>query len=164
MIERPPALSSSLLSIPIAASDSDSASLALFCLEQASDELDPIDRSVGPPLKQASGAAMARPSKQQASSDEGLSDGSEEEEQQLNEPVNEEDEEELEAVARSASSADEDDAAPAEDAEENGEAEEDEDEVRLFACAVSFFFRWTSWNFGAGSLVCLLGFAGSVLL
>ncbi|KAF7850466.1 hypothetical protein BT93_L5476 [Corymbia citriodora subsp. variegata] len=79
---------------------------------------------------------MARPSKQQASSDEALSDGSEEEEQpQLDEPVNEEDEEELEAVARSASSAssassaDEDDAAPAADgADENGEAEEDEDD------------------------------------
>lgn len=72
---------------------------------------------------------MARPSRQQASSDEGLSDGSEEEEQQeLNEPVNEEDEEELEAVARSASSADEDDAAPAPDADENGEAEEDDEE------------------------------------
>ncbi|XP_048129201.1 ISWI chromatin-remodeling complex ATPase CHR11 [Rhodamnia argentea] len=72
---------------------------------------------------------MARPSKQQASSDEGLSDGYEEEEQQqLNEPVNEEDEEELEAVARSASSADEDDSPPAADADENGEAEEEDDD------------------------------------
>ncbi|KAK3417866.1 hypothetical protein EUGRSUZ_H03855 [Eucalyptus grandis] len=76
---------------------------------------------------------MARPSRHQASSDEALSDGSEEEEQpQLDEPVNEEDEEELEAVARSASSADEDDAAPPaaadDDADENGEAEEEEDD------------------------------------
>ncbi|KAL3727611.1 ISWI chromatin-remodeling complex ATPase CHR11 [Eucalyptus grandis] len=76
---------------------------------------------------------MARPSRHQASSDEALSDGSEEEEQpQLDEPVNEEDEEELEAVARSASSADEDDAAPPaaadDDADENGEAEEEEED------------------------------------
>ncbi|XP_048129225.1 ISWI chromatin-remodeling complex ATPase CHR17-like [Rhodamnia argentea] len=90
---------------------------------------------------------MARPSRQQASSDEGLSDGYEEEEQQqLNEPVNEEDEEELEAVARSASSA---------DADENGEAEEEEDD-EVPCLPAPLFYYWISWNFLAPDLLLAL--------
>lgn len=53
---------------------------------------------------------MAKPSRQQASSDEALSNGSDEDQQQQEQQIDEEDEEELEAVARSASSADDDDA------------------------------------------------------
>lgn len=82
---------------------------------------------------------MAKPSKNLASSDESLSDGSNPlEDDQVNQPMEEDvDEEELEAVARSASSDDEDDAAPA---DENGDAEED-DQVLIYV--VDYFYAYS---------------------
>ncbi|KAF2310993.1 hypothetical protein GH714_018971 [Hevea brasiliensis] len=72
---------------------------------------------------------MAKPSKQQESSDEALSSGSNSsEEEQINEQINEEDEEEIEAVARSADS-DDDEAADETGDDVSADADDvDEDE------------------------------------
>lgn len=84
---------------------------------------------------------MAKPSKPQVSSDEALSNSSEEE--QVNEQSNEEeDEEELEAVARSAGSDDDEAAEGNSDADvaaaENGDGEEEE--VRFNFSVPPFLF------------------------
>lgn len=95
---------------------------------------------------------MAKLSKNLASSDEALSDGSNpSEDEQVNQPMEEDmDEEELEAVARSASSADEDDAAPA---EEDGDPEEDQvliyvvDYFYVYYCSCELMGRFSFRGF-----------------
>ncbi|XP_021904901.1 ISWI chromatin-remodeling complex ATPase CHR11 isoform X2 [Carica papaya] len=71
---------------------------------------------------------MARSSKQQVSSDEAISNGSDSsEEERLNDQVNEEDEEELEAVARSAGSDEDNSPASDDEAARDEDADEEDD-------------------------------------
>ncbi|KAJ0035175.1 hypothetical protein Pint_24589 [Pistacia integerrima] len=72
---------------------------------------------------------MARPSKQQDSSDEAMSNGSSSsEDEQINDQINEDDEEELEAVARSAGSDEDNSPASEEEPVAEGEDVEEQDE------------------------------------